>query len=68
MCGVQVGVEHRSQVVIANAWHHRSDAISSIVAFVGVGAAAVGVPALDPLAGFLVSGDTIDGPWGWVGC
>jgi len=53
---VKIGVENRSQVVIANAWHHRSDAISSVVAFVGIGGAALGMPIWDPLAGFLVSG------------
>jgi len=64
---VKIGVEHRSQVVIANAWHHRSDAISSLVALVGVGGAAVGVPVLDPLAGFWVSGMIIKtgGEIGW---
>jgi len=53
---VKVGVENRSSVVIANAWHHRSDALSSVVAFVGVGASAFGMPMWDPVAGFLVSG------------
>ena len=29
----QVGLKINSQVVLANAWHHRSDALSSVVAF-----------------------------------
>ena len=53
---VKIGLEHRSSVVVANAWHHRSDALSSVVAFVGMGASALGMPVWDPIAGFLVSG------------
>ena len=30
---VRVGLQINSQVVLANAWHHRSDALSSVVAF-----------------------------------
>jgi cation diffusion facilitator family transporter len=46
-----------SQVLLANAWHHRSDAFSSIVALVSIwGATAGGVPVLDPLGGLLVAG------------
>ncbi|KAJ7235000.1 hypothetical protein O6H91_Y449500 [Diphasiastrum complanatum] len=51
-----VGDKQGSQLLKANAWHHRSDAISSIVALIGVGGAMLGVPFLDPLAGLLVSG------------
>ena len=39
------------QVLIANAWHHRSDALSSIVAVVGIGGTLAGVPCLDPVGG-----------------
>lgn len=47
-----------SQAVIANAWHHRSDAISSIGTLIGVGGAmALGVKwrILDPIAAVVVS-------------
>jgi divalent metal cation (Fe/Co/Zn/Cd) transporter len=41
---------------MASAWHHRSDALSSVVALGGVGGAYIGVsPLLDPLAGMIVS-------------
>jgi len=50
-----VGVKYKSQVVIANAWHHRSDAISSIMALGGIMAARMGLTAIDPLAGILVT-------------
>lgn len=40
----------RSKMLEANAWHHRSDAISSIVVVVGVGGTLVGLPYLDAIA------------------
>lgn len=47
-----------SAVVIANAWHHRSDALSSIGALIGIGGAIVLGPRwrfLDPLASCVIS-------------
>lgn len=38
---IRVGREVQSSAVVANAWHHRSDALSSIPAVVAVGAAIV---------------------------
>ncbi len=38
---VRAGRRIRSQVLIANAWHHRSDALSSVAVLIGVGAALV---------------------------
>jgi len=38
-----------SDVLLANAWHHRSDALSSVVAIVGIGGALMGWRVLDPL-------------------
>ncbi|MCD7447923.1 hypothetical protein HAX54_036291 [Datura stramonium] len=40
----------------ANAWHHRADAVSSVVALIGVGGSILGVRILDPLAGLVVAG------------
>ncbi|KAF5186544.1 Cation-efflux pump fief [Thalictrum thalictroides] len=45
-----------SGLMKASAWHHRADAVSSIVALVGVGGSILGVKFLDPLAGLVVSG------------
>ena len=45
-----------SKVLAANAWHHRSDALSSVVAMVGIGGSLLGWRSLDPLAGFVVGG------------
>ena len=53
-----VGERLNSQVVIANAWHHRSDAYSSILALVSIGLAMY-VPGLvfaDAAAGIFVAG------------
>ncbi|BFI29330.1 ferrous-iron efflux pump FieF [Marchantia polymorpha subsp. ruderalis] len=52
----KVGEQQKSELLKASAWHHRSDAISSVVALVGVGGAMLGMPLLDPVAGLLVSG------------
>ena len=54
----RVGENLNSQVVIANAWHHRSDAYSSVLALVSIGLAMT-VPsflASDSAAGILVAG------------
>lgn len=40
--------EMGSQVVAADAWHHRSDAITSAAAFVGIGIALIGGPGWEP--------------------
>lgn len=55
---VYVGKKIHSQVVIANAWHHRSDALSSIGTGVGIGGAILlgdKWTVLDPLAAVVVS-------------
>ena len=49
-----VGEEARSAVVVANAYHHRSDALSSVAAFIGVALSFIH-PACDPAAGLLVA-------------
>lgn len=51
-----IGKRNHSRMLIANAWHHRSDAISSVVALIGIGGAQWGFPVLDPIAGILVAG------------
>jgi len=51
----RAGEKQGSGLMMANAWHHRSDAISSLVALVGVGGSILGVNFLDPLAGLVVS-------------
>ncbi len=45
----------RSPMLHANAWHHRSDAVSSIVVFAGIGATYLGYPLLDAIAAIIVA-------------
>ncbi|MGD8615229.1 MAG: cation diffusion facilitator family transporter, partial [Gammaproteobacteria bacterium] len=45
----------RSNMLMANAWHSRSDAISSIVVVIGVAGAMVGYPYLDSVAAIAVA-------------
>ena len=40
----------KSSLLAANAWHHRTDAISSVVVFIGVGGSLLGFPYLDAVA------------------
>ncbi|AZR73757.1 hypothetical protein BBF96_10395 [Anoxybacter fermentans] len=51
-----VGRKINSPAIIADAMHHRSDAISSIAAIFGIIAARNGLPILDPIAGIIVAG------------
>ncbi len=39
---------------MADAWHHRSDALSSIGALAGIAGARMGYPVFDPLAGLVI--------------
>lgn len=43
-----------SGALMADAWHHRSDALSSIGAFVGIFGARLGFPVLDPAASVVI--------------
>lgn len=43
-----------STALKADAWHHRSDALSSIGSFAGVMFARMGYPIFDPIAGFII--------------
>ena len=38
----------------ADAWHHRSDAISSVGSFIGIGMAKLGFPIMDPIASLII--------------
>ena len=43
-----------SSALMADAWHHRSAALSSVGALVGIAGARMGVPMLDPLASLVI--------------
>jgi cation diffusion facilitator family transporter len=52
---VRVARRLRSNMLHANAWHSRTDAISSIVVVIGVGGAMLGYPYLDGMAAVVVA-------------
>lgn len=43
-----------SAAFMADAWHHRSDALSSIGSLIGIGGAMLGFPVLDPVASVVI--------------
>ena len=43
-----------SGALMADAWHHRSDALSSVGALIGIGGAKLGYPVLEPIASFVI--------------
>ena len=53
----------KSNMLEANAWHSRSDAMSSIVVFIGLGGAMIGWPVLDAIAAIAVA--FMIGKMGW---
>jgi len=50
-----VGIQIKSSLLLANAWHHRTDALSSVVVLIGVGGVLMGWEALDAIAAVAVS-------------
>ena len=50
-----VGNRIRSNLLLANAWHHRSDAISSVVVLVGIAGTQLNMPKLDAYAAIVVA-------------
>ena len=43
-----------SAAFMADAWHHRSDALSSVGSLIGIGGAMLGFPVLDPVASLVI--------------
>lgn len=58
-----VGQKVRSSLLVANAWHARSDAASSLVVAVGIGGNLLGHGLLDPIAALIVG--LMVGKMGW---
>lgn len=52
---IRIANKINSPSLKADAWHHRSDALSSIAAFIGIGGAMLGFKALDPIASIVVA-------------
>ncbi|MEN9705827.1 MAG: hypothetical protein RLZZ393_1706 [Pseudomonadota bacterium] len=53
----------KSSLLVANAWHARSDAASSLVVALGIGGNLLGLPLLDPIAALVVG--LMVGRMGW---
>lgn len=62
----KVGKEIDSPALMADAWHHRSDAISSVAALIGVFTARLGYPIFDPLMTIVVAIILIKVGWDMV--
>jgi cation diffusion facilitator family transporter len=56
-----------SDLLRANAWHHRSDSVSSVVVLLGIGGTMLGLPYLDAIAAVLVGLMVVKIGWslGW---
>ena len=54
---IRAGKRIKSQLITANAWHHRSDSLSSVAVFIGVGGALINPDwhILDSFAALIVS-------------
>ncbi len=52
---IKVAKKTNSPSLRADAWHHRSDALSSVAAFIGIGGAILGFKSLDSIASIVVA-------------
>jgi cation diffusion facilitator family transporter len=52
---VRAARQLNSDLMMANAWHHRSDAVSSIIVLIGIAGSMAGFPALDAVGAIGVS-------------
>ena len=53
----------KSTALKADAWHHRSDALSSVGALIGIGGAMLGYPICDPIASIVICFFIIKAAW-----
>lgn len=53
---LRVGRRARSTLIESNAWHHRSDALTSAVALVAIGGAMLGFSMLDAVGAIIIAG------------
>jgi len=52
---IKASVKENSNALYADAWHHRSDALSSIGALIGISASMLGFKMFDPLASIIIA-------------
>lgn len=50
----RAAIKVNSSAMMADAWHHRSDALSSIGSLIGIGGALLGYPVCDPIASVII--------------
>ena len=51
----KVALDTKSTALMATAWDHRSDVLSTLGSMIGVGGAMLGVPVLDPIASIVIA-------------
>lgn len=47
-------IKINSSALMADAWHHRSDSLSSVGSLIGIAGARMGIPVLDPIASVII--------------
>ena len=52
---LRVARKAKSKLIEANAWHHRSDALSSVAAFIAIAGAMAGVPMFDAIGAIVIA-------------
>ena len=50
-----IALSIKSDAIMADAWHHRSDAMSSVGSLIGIAGARYGYPILDPVASIIIA-------------
>jgi cation diffusion facilitator family transporter len=60
---LRVAKKVKSSLLVANAWHARSDAASSLVVGIGIAGNLAGYPILDPIAALVVGGMIVKMGW-----
>ncbi len=50
----RAAIKVNSSAMMADAWHHRSDALSSVGSLIGIGGALLGYPVCDPIASIVI--------------
>ncbi len=59
----RVAKEINSSALMADAWHHRSDALSSVGALIGIAGARLGARIMDPLASVIICVFILKAAW-----
>ena len=63
---LKVATRVKSSMLVANAWHARSDAASSLVVGIGIAGNLAGYPLLDPIAALIVGLMIVKMGWGFA--